>query len=524
MPKKPKRQASAAVFAGESDAAIELTQPSVEQRLPHLAHALDWLVIGGGSDPLSNQISIMYDAKQAAEAFAGHGLTLFASGKNSQVALEQRDPPPERLPLQTHVSMELARLLGAPGALGLTYQPSQLLIDAPATREHVLDALRSAVDADQHADSKDTPLLVFTAGHGERGSLPRQNSLTLWGGWSLDAQDLAEVLEAPEHARPTRFVITACYGGGFAELAFLGADPTRGPRAPDHCGFFAAPADDESSGCDPNPDRRSHESYAVQFLAGLRGLDRQNADRLSEIDVDRDQRVSLLEAHAFARIQSRSIDIPNTTSERYLREYTLPFESAHAARNDEPASDPEERSVISALSAELELETERAAREKLRELDGILAQTGEQVDDAQHTADDSFYALRIALLERWPLLDHAWDPRAGALLDSEAPDILELLTESELSQSNALAARELNEALAQQDSVRVARARVLRLVRAFETLRLASALKRRGGQRYAHYEALRRCERFVPALTRGGAIGLAASAASNAVEAKARAE
>jgi len=50
----------------------------------------------------------------------------------------------------------------------------------------------------------------------------------------------------------------------------------------------------------------------------------------------------------------------------------------------------------------------------------------------------------------------------------------------------------------QHDSVRVARARVLRLVRGFETVRLASALKHRGGPRYAHYAALLDCERYVP--------------------------
>ena len=44
------------------------------------------------------------------------------------------------------------------------------------------------------------------------------------------------------------------------------------------------------------------------------------------------------------------------------------------------------------------------------------------------------------------------------------------------------ASHELDQAVLDQDSVRVARARVQRLVRAFETLRLASALKREAVQ------------------------------------------
>jgi hypothetical protein len=50
--------------------------------------------------------------------------------------------------------------------------------------------------------------------------------------------------------------------------------------------------------------------------------------------------------------------------------------------------------------------------------------------------------------------------------------------------------------------VRVARARVLRLLRAFETLRLASVLYKRGGAAKEHYDRLRRCERWTPPLKR----------------------
>jgi hypothetical protein len=375
--------------------------------------------------------------------------------------------------------------------LHVRYETTSLAIDAPATRDHVLEAVRGALEA---GNGLSPPLLVFAASHGERGALPRDNALALWGGWSLDVQDVAAVLDGFNDARPTRWVITSCYGGGFAELAFVGANPQQGPRSAQHCGLFAAPADDESSGCDPNPDRQQQESFTIHFLAALRGRDKSGSERLSALDLDKDQRVSLREAHAWARIHSQSFDVPTTTSDRYLREVTRPFDGAH----DNSELDVEERAVADALAAELELEDERTAREKLRELDRILADAATLLDDAQQTADDSYYALRVALLERWPLLEHSWDPRAAELVTQQASSIVALLTESELAQGNQLAARELEEAGAQHDGVRVARARVLRLVRAFETLRLSSALKRQGGPKYAHYQALVACERFVP--------------------------
>ncbi len=486
----PKKKREPAVEPEPKAGPTKLAPASVEQRAPRVPKDLSWLAFGGGSDPLSNQVSIAQDLELAGSLLAGRGMTLFASGPGALVAVERADShgEAEGEEPEGELGLELARILGPPGAERTRYEPATLAVDAPATREHVVDVLRAALEGGSD------PLLVIAAGHGEQGSGPRENELALWGGWALNVQDVAELLDRAEHARPTRWVVTSCFGGGFAELAFVDADPGKGPRAPDHCGVFAAPWDDESSGCDPNPDRRKQESFAIHFLAALRGQGRGGEDRLAEIDLDRDARVGLAEAYAWARIHSRSFDVPTSTSERYLRQYARSYDVERSA--SEP--DPEELSVVHALGAELELDDERAARAKLRELEQILADVSAVLEEAQHGSDDAFYALRIALLERWPLLEHAWEPRARALVEREGPRILQLLTDSDLARSHAAATRELDEASAQYDAVRVARARVLRLVRAYETLRLAGALKRRGGARYAHYQALRRCERFVP--------------------------
>lgn len=475
--------------AKKVDASTEQATPmltSVEQKAPRVPSDLAWLAFGGGSDPLSNQISLEQDLTLASGSFAGRGLVLFASGKGAQVARARSDAQATEGPLPERARAALARLLGPQGSDQLQYEPSALAIDGPATRELVLDTLRNALT------STGDPLLMLAASHGDHGQVARQNALALWGGWGLSVEDVAALLDREESVRPTRLVVTACYGGGFAELAFVGADPKRGARSPEHCGLFAAPWDDESSGCDPDPNRVRQESFTIHFLQALRGEDRQGRKR-PEIDLDGDRKVSLLEAHSWARIRARSLDVPTTTSERYLREYAPANEAGRAQEREELA-------VIDALAGELELPDERSARGKLRELDRILSDAAEQLDGAQQAAEDTFYALRIALLERWPLLDHSWDPRAEVVIDREAKAILELLTESELAQSNAIAQRELDDASAQHDAVRIARARVQRLVHAFETVRLAAALERRGGVHLQHYRALRACERFTPAM------------------------
>jgi hypothetical protein len=454
---------------------------SVERKPERVPADLRWIAFGGGSDPLSNQVSLAQDLELARRSFAGPGMVLFASGANAPVAVVRTEPREGAA-----VRLALTQVLGPAGAERIRYQPAPLAVDAPATRDMVLDALRRALQTNGE------PLLILAASHGEHGEVARQNALALWGGWGASVEDFAELLDREESVRPTRLVVTACYGGGFAELAFVGADPQRGVRSPDHCGLFAAPWDDESSGCDPDADRVRQESFTIHFLSALRGEDRTGHKRPT-IDLDHDGKVSLLEAHAWARIHAHSFDVPTTTSERYLREYAPANELGRG-------NEPEERSVIAALSEELELEDERAARGKLRELEHILDDAAAQLDDAQSASDDTYSALRIALLERWPSLEHSWDPEADALVEAEGVAILQLLEDSELAQQYKVMQRELDDAASTYDSVRIARARVQRLVHAFETTRLAAALEKRGGEHWAHYRALRDCERFTPTL------------------------
>lgn len=461
---------------------------SVEQPLPNVAKDVPWIAFGGGSDPLSNQISLAQDIGLVSSLLEGQGLVLFASGKGAQLAVERQLSARAKPDLRS----ELARVLGTPETYRTDYRSARIAIDGPSTSDHVRHALARALSEGER------PLFVYGGSHGAPGETVADNSLSLWGGWPLTVKELAGLLDSAHGKRPVRFVITACYGGGFADLLFAGGEASDGPRTQDHCGLFAAPADDEASGCDPNPDRRAQESYPIHFLHALEGKDRSQGARASEIDLDGDGRISLLEAHTFARIKSRSFDIPTTTSERYLR---------HALKSDaeassDPLAAPEEVSVIRALSMELELHDEPSARKKLAELEDIFEDAGKQVDEAQKLEDDSFFALRIALLERYPLLEHPWEARTAALLSREGGALLRLLTESELALAHKSAQRELDEAAIQHDAVRVARARVLRLLRAFETLRMASVLYKRGGAAKEHYDRLRRCERWTPPLKR----------------------
>jgi len=440
--------------------------------------SLRWIAAGGGGTPEFNQVSIEQDLGLAQATFGAGGLLLFAGGRGSHgVQVEAKPPRGDALVL------ELAALFSPRGGRDASYRRTTLAVDAAATAENLRLALERASKVGE------APLLVYLAGHGQRGEQPAEAGMDLWGQVPLQAFELAAVLDAG--ARPVRLVMTTCFSGGFAELVFVDADATKRRPARGRCGLFAATAEREASGCDPNPDRAAQEGYGLHFLNALAGRDR--AGQPAAIDLDGDGRVSLLEAHARARSFSAGIDVPTTTSERWLR--AVPGLKGRSVA----ISLPEDEAVISALAAELAV----VGREL--EVSGLLEQvqkdmlevTG-RIDQATQAEDAAYRLAAAELLARWPVLDDPWHPDFAATLAREREAIAGRMAGSE-ALAGYRAAQDEGDAARSELGVMMARsAKLERLVRALETRSLAGRLKARGGADWAVYEELLACERWVP--------------------------
>ncbi|MEZ4428586.1 MAG: hypothetical protein R3A51_12970, partial [Nannocystaceae bacterium] len=351
-----------------------------------------WLAIGGGSLPESNQVSIEQDLALAITRFGPDGLTLFAGGPGSR-AVQVLDDDADADPLRR----ELAALFSPRGGRDARYRETELLVHGPATRRSTLAAIAAAIAEDGPS------LLLYFAGHGERGDGPADNYVALWGQSLVTVRDLAAVLD--DARRPVRLVMTTCFSGGFGELAFAAADPARGlPDAP-RCGLFATTWDLEASGCDPDPDRRAQEGYGLHFLNALAGRDRDGAPvELGALDLDGDGQISPLEAHARTRVAARGFGVPTTTSERWLRQH------APAAGPERDVALPEEEAVIAALSRELGEGDEAAALAALEELEGAIATTERLLEQASAREEERYRQAAAGLLHRWPVLDDPWHP------------------------------------------------------------------------------------------------------------------
>jgi hypothetical protein len=440
---------------------------------------LRFVAVGGGPTPESTEISLEQDIDLVERTLPAPGAVLFAGGTGSVVVremdAEQRGDT---------VLVELGELWNARPGRRSHYRPVHL--DAGHA---VLEKVESALSRELGAGA--LPLLLYIAAHGDQGATPRDNSVALWGGQALTVTRLAELTEKTQ--RPLRMVVTSCFSGGFAELVFARADEHAGPSPTVRCGVFAGTWDRETSGCDANPDRRAQESYGVHFIQALAGHDRAGHPLPpGDVDFDRDGKVTLLEAHTRARIAAASLDVPTTTSERWVRA----VEKGSAPIDKKLL--PEDAAVVEGLGAALDLRTEEAVERRWTELDRRLDDLSRELDDADAEVATKDSALTSRLLEQWPVLNDAFHPDFAETFRRNRARIADILERSEESKAR-LAAREKADGIdAQMADLEVDEARVLRLRRAYETMHRASALLRHAGPAAERYRALLACERTPP--------------------------
>lgn len=459
-------------------AALAATSPSIANSPEG---PIRWLAAGGGELPDSNQVSLEADLRLAASVFGPGGRLLFAGGPGSD-GVQVLDPTL----MPDEVVQRLGRIFYPRPGRDSRYRPTTLRADGPATRSAILGAIEEAVST-----SSDQDLLLYFGAHGERGEARRDSGIVLWGGGFLTVSELAEALEREPHHRSVRLVVTACFGGGFAEILFAGADAERGRAEPLRCGLFASSWDEPSSGCDPNPDRRAHQGYGVHFLNALRGADKDGtalAD--SSIDLDGDGRISPLEAHTRVRIESTSFDIPTSTSERWLRE-TAPAQWSGALFHS-----PEEDAVVAALGERTQIGADLlVAKERLSKLRERFVRQEAILVLAEQREDDAFHAAATDMLTRWPTLNDPWHPLYATVLGDNYEAIAMYLGSAEPALKLWQASKEVDKAAMQLERTRLARAPVQRLLRALESRVLAGGLQQQGGSAWETYQQLLACER-----------------------------
>jgi hypothetical protein len=531
-----------------------------------LAAAKDhFLAIGGGYDASGNPASLERDLKFASATIESTlttpaGAASGATKSAVEIYFSDGDDPARDVQFVDAAAAKacpplvrvLAELFGAPEAVAFRYRDHTLEGVVGPTEFEVME--RRFQELGRELASGDR-LFVIAAGHGgeaidrtaagneEAGATtdepaalesnekfeddaadgedasfnPYDTSLLLWNQDELLASELSRWLDGLPRDVEVVLVMGQCYSGGFANVIFNRADAKQGLSPAARCGFFSQLYDRPAAGCVADLDDEEVHEYSSYFWAALGGKTREGAGVAA--DFDKSGAVSLAEAHAYAVIESDTLDVPVRTSEALLRAYSRlggPFElqegpmTGSAADRSDAEEDGTDKSINSNVAnsalreprgplsqlAALARPDQRAILEQLpAKIGGLPLQTVEdvrvelgtaieRVDDANEALDAAMTATDEALIAAqnevyaaWPELHFRESTAAAELLAARGEEIASRI-EAMGSYAALLAAREHEQKLtAEADAAEAATARLERLLRTIEDVVLADNLK-----------------------------------------------
>jgi hypothetical protein len=310
--------------------------------------AQDFLVFGGGGAPSYNEIAleknILYFQRSLKELGYGPASVpiYFANGTTKEKTVRFYD----ETQIERFKAPEIPSLGGSSSILNLGRSIEQL-------------------------GKKNVPTFFYFTGHGGHNRRNADNaSLLMWRDQALTVQGFTEMLDRLPRKMPFITMMAQCYSGSFANMIYRGGDPKRGVALHTRCGFFATIKTQPSVGCTAEVNEADYRDYSSSFFAGLTGRDR-TGRRVASADYNRDGRVSYREAHAFAKVDEYTTDLPISTSEAWLQRKV---ENA-TQRNQllaEPiaplvdAARPDQQYVIKTLSEQFQFDLRRSFLENIR--------------------------------------------------------------------------------------------------------------------------------------------------------------
>jgi hypothetical protein len=350
--------------------------------------------------------------------------------------------------------------------------------------------------------------------NGEEDRNRYDTSFYMWDSESVSASEFAGWLDRLPHEVEVVLVMVQCFAGGFAHTIFQQADADLGLAPHARCGFFAQVHNRGAAGCTADANEADYEEYSSYFWSALGGKTR-TGQAIESADYSGDGQVSFAEAHAYAIIESDTIDVPVRTTGALLQRYSRqPRQRRRRSNDDEGSSDrvssslssqtpdsrsqgliqasgplaslmasarPDQRAILERLPAKLGLGeniTVEDARRKLREVRGNSNSAGSRLRRAQQTEERSLERVQEELREVWPELHAELPPLAIELASNRADEFAS--TVEALPSYKALRRSKERVKQLSEDRMKLSReeARLQRLLQTCESVALAANLPR----------------------------------------------
>jgi len=404
--------------------------------LPTSSRAADhFLTIGGGSSAENNQVSLEKNVLFLQQSLAAAGLggvpheILFTDGNAGSRDLVYVDPR-NTVP---RVNLLLGEIFDHADGLDQQYRAHAIpRLWGPSGRQGInkwFNTIGSKLDDGDR-------LFIYFTGHGGsgRGRPPADQTLAMWNEPGMTVHEFNTLLDKLPPKVSVVLIMVQCFGGGFADVIYDGADPGKGLSSRNRCGFFATLPTRYAAGCTSDVDEENYKEYSTYFWAALYGKTR-SGEKVPPPDFDSDGKVSLAEAHAYALIHSDTIDISMKTSDVFLRKYSsyrapggadlLPADADYDRLL--AAAMPADKAVLEGLSAALVLEGPDRVRGARAEADKLALQRKtieRRMASLRDARNQLGRNLQAHLKSRWPELGNPLHPQAAKILAEQADEVV----------------------------------------------------------------------------------------------------
>jgi hypothetical protein len=387
-----------------------------------------FLTIGGGDSPANNQVSLEKNVlffQRLLGEIEGKDTpqdVLFAdgAGKTRDLQVLAPDDPPR-------INLLLARLFAGENELAFQFRQHDIPgVHGSSTRR----GLEEWFNTTGTKLGEDDRLFIYFTGHGGAGKPEENTTISMWCEQPLTVTDFTKLLDKVSPKTQVVLIMVQCHSGGFANVVFKDGKPGPMLSPARRCGFFATTFDRNAAGCTADTVEEDYKDYSTYFFAALGGKTR-TGKRVSGCDLDGDGHVSFAEAHAHVLLHSDTIDIPVTTSDILLRQFS-DVTKPSLVSVDAPYSDlheratPLQRIVMESLSKELGLSMQGRAAESVHLAEMLDAQRKSAEAEAHKRNEERgnlAREMRSRLLRRWPELSNAWHPRVAELMQKEGAEI-----------------------------------------------------------------------------------------------------
>ena len=402
------------------------------------------LTFGGGPSPDYNQISLEKNVQFLQHLLIDLNLSnkiphdiYFADGGSPFHIVKYLAAPDPAQDLTAEVA-DLANNAN----IDERYEPVSLKPLAGPSTHDALTTWFSTTGKSLHAGDH---LLFYFTGHGgdesNRFASVHNTTMEMWDSNPVTVRQFITELDKLDPAVDVTLIMVQCHAGGFANVLYTDADFRKGLTPHPRCGFFATTAPRLAAGCTPEMDEDAYQDFSTHFFAAIAGKTR-TGKPIDKPDYDKKGFTSFTDAFTYALLNDDTIDIPLTTSDQLLRDFSHYRSSQETTDLLESNANystllanatPAQHAALDGLSQKLTLTGEdriikaTAMARDIAAQRNTLARQRRRIDNDDNAARNR---LHNALLRHYPELGISHPPHTPAILTKEHDAISNFLTAS----------------------------------------------------------------------------------------------